>query len=276
MKTCFPFLFFIFFSWGLSSQNSSRIVVTVCIDGNTKLHIKGGKLFWEHLNDVPPGQHLECLVLTKVNEKRWDDWKTAFQLDFNTDSCTLTGTNLIVNEISKLVQSPTPANGWETIWWFNDPSAYPHTYSAVFEFTPIKKKAIIIQQLQKTEPVKSKATVKKEIIKPEYIPNNISFEIGKAALTKESFTELDKIYELLKTSLKEIEINGHTNNVGEKIKLQKLSEERALAVYNYLIKKGIPKEKMSYHGYGDSKPIASNDTEEGKVKNRRVEIKIIN
>jgi outer membrane protein OmpA-like peptidoglycan-associated protein len=276
-------LFSLILSTILHGQNSKKIVLTVCIDGNSKLHIKGGKMFWEHLEDVPPGKHQECTVLTKVNGKRWDDWKSAFQLDFNTDSCSFVGTKILFNEISQLVQSPTAANGWETIWWFNDPSPYPHSYSASFEFTPIKKSVVPgpirsqspIKKSDVSKPVKPKSTVKKDTIVSEYIPNNISFEIGNSTLTKGSLSELDKIYELLSSSSKKIEIYGHTNNVGEKIKLQKLSEDRALAVYNYLLNKGLSKERMSYHGYGDSKPIASNDTEEGKMKNRRVEIKIV-
>lgn len=227
-------------------------------------------MFWEHLNDIPPGKHLECMVLTKVNGKRWDDWKSDFQLDFNTDSFTIQGTVLQLNEISKLVQAPTAANGWETIWWFNDPSAYPHSYAVSFEFTPPKKNTIAAKPLIRTQP----KPVKKDTVVPEYIPNSISFEVGKAILTKESLPELNKIYESLKDSRYMIKIYGHTNNVGEKAGLKKLSEERAFAVYNYLLNKRISKDRMSYYGNGDEQPIASNDTEEGKAKNRRVEIRI--
>jgi outer membrane protein OmpA-like peptidoglycan-associated protein len=271
MKIYCSFLFYLILTTNVCAQNSKKIVLTVCIDGNSKLHIKEGKMFWEHLQDLAPGRHLDCMVLTKVNGIRWDDWKSTFQLDFNTDSCAVVGTVLQLNEISILVQSPTANNDWETIWWFNDPSDGPHTYSVSFEFTPLKKKTTIVKQPLKSKPQE----INKEAIIPEYIPNKISFEVGNATLTKESLPELDRIYESLKLSTKRIEISGHTNNVGEKEKLQKLSEDRALAVYNYLLIKGLSKERMSYHGYGDTKPILSNDTEEGKIKNRRVEIKII-
>jgi outer membrane protein OmpA-like peptidoglycan-associated protein len=272
MKIYLSILFYLLLTTNICAQNSTKVVLTVCIDGNSKLHIKDGKMFWEHLEDIAPGRHLDCMVLTKINGIRWDDWKSTFQLGFNTDSCVVAGTVLQLNEISKLVQSPTADNDWETIWWFNDPSSGPHTYSVSFEFTPLKKKTPITKQ-----PLKSKSPLAKtNTIIPEYIPNNIGFEVGNETLTKESLPELDKIYESLKLSTKRIEISGHTNNVGEKEKLQKLSEDRALAVYNYLLAKGLPKERMSYHGYGDTKPIVSNDTEEGKIKNRRVEIKIIN
>jgi outer membrane protein OmpA-like peptidoglycan-associated protein len=262
------FAIFLLFLGRLSySQTPPKIVITVCIIGNSKLHIKDDKLFWENLNDIPPGQDFyTCRVVTKVNGKQWDDWKTPFQLGFTTKSFAIVGTVLLKNEISELVQSPSAENGWETIWWFNDPSPEAHTYSTSFELIPSSNK----------KPVSvNPKSIKRDTVIQEYILNKISFEVGNAILTKESLPELDKIYESLKLSTKRIEISGHTNNVGEKEKLQKLSEDRALAVYNYLLIKGVSKERMSYHGYGDTKPILSNNTDEGKIKNRRVEIKII-
>ena len=72
-----------------------------------------------------------------------------------------------------------------------------------------------------------------------------------------------------------IEIIGHTDNKGEGIMNQELSEERAKAVFNYLISKNIPSQRLSYRGLGSSKPIASNETEAGRKKNRRVEFVVI-
>ncbi|MBL0023671.1 MAG: OmpA family protein [Saprospiraceae bacterium] len=72
-----------------------------------------------------------------------------------------------------------------------------------------------------------------------------------------------------------ISIAGHTDNVGEKFGLIKLSEERAKTIKNYLIEGGIAAFRVTALGYGDSKPLAPNDTEENKSKNRRVEIRIV-
>lgn len=119
--------------------------------------------------------------------------------------------------------------------------------------------------------------VKNEWKSGDIIPiKNIFFETGKANLLEESNTMLDEIAELLekKPSL-EIRINGHTDNTGKEEFNQKLSEERAKAVFDYLIEKGIGNE-IDYKGFGSSKPIASNDSEEGRKQNRRVEIEIIN
>ena len=72
-----------------------------------------------------------------------------------------------------------------------------------------------------------------------------------------------------------IEIGGHTDNQGNDEYNMNLSLERAKSVYNYLISKGISADRMSYKGYGETKPIASNDTEEGRQLNRRTEFKVI-
>jgi outer membrane protein OmpA-like peptidoglycan-associated protein len=71
-----------------------------------------------------------------------------------------------------------------------------------------------------------------------------------------------------------IELQGHTDNVGSEEYNQKLSDSRANEVYNYLIDKGIEKTRMTYVGFGYSKPIASNETPEGRALNRRTEFKI--
>jgi outer membrane protein OmpA-like peptidoglycan-associated protein len=88
--------------------------------------------------------------------------------------------------------------------------------------------------------------------------------------------ELNKLYKFLvdNAGLK-IEISGHTDNVGTEQYNVELSEKRARSVYNYLIDKGIDPKRLSYEGYGESDPIATNETEEGRAKNRRTEIKIL-
>ncbi|GAB4283077.1 MAG: hypothetical protein Kow0068_07860 [Marinilabiliales bacterium] len=106
--------------------------------------------------------------------------------------------------------------------------------------------------------------------------DKIFFETDKSELKKESLTELDKLYDLLvKSPTLKIEIHGHTDNVGTDEYNAKLSENRAKAVYNYLVEKGIQTERMSYKGFGHTKPIASNSTEEGRAKNRRVEFVVV-
>ncbi|MEI6854382.1 MAG: OmpA family protein, partial [Bacteroidota bacterium] len=72
-----------------------------------------------------------------------------------------------------------------------------------------------------------------------------------------------------------IEISGHTDNVGKENDNQLLSEARAKAVMDYFVRKGINPTRLTYKGYGSTQPIAPNTTDEGRAKNRRVEMKVI-
>jgi outer membrane protein OmpA-like peptidoglycan-associated protein/tetratricopeptide (TPR) repeat protein len=105
---------------------------------------------------------------------------------------------------------------------------------------------------------------------------NIFFDTDKYDLKSESTAELEKLTELLKNNpLMKIEISGHTDNVGEMKYNQVLSENRAKAVYDYLIAHGIAKERLTYKGYGQTKPIDTNDTDAGRANNRRTEFKVL-
>jgi outer membrane protein OmpA-like peptidoglycan-associated protein len=104
---------------------------------------------------------------------------------------------------------------------------------------------------------------------------NIFFEFGKSTISKESTTELEKLYEVLKENPNiKIEVSGHTDNVGSAASNKSLSNARAKAVVDYLINKGISSSRLTSVGYGFDKPIASNDTEEGRSLNRRTEFTI--
>jgi len=106
---------------------------------------------------------------------------------------------------------------------------------------------------------------------------NIEFAFGRANLRKSSFSILDKVGEILNQySNAKFVIEGHTDNVGDQERNLKLSEKRAKSVYKYLVSKfKISKDRVDLKGYGDSRPIAPNDTEAGRAKNRRVEIVIV-
>ncbi len=104
---------------------------------------------------------------------------------------------------------------------------------------------------------------------------NIFFAFGSAALDPKSNTELDRLVKLMKDvpGLK-VEISGHTDNVGSESFNQKLSEDRATSVVGYLSSKGIDKGRLVAKGYGSSKPIATNNSDEGRSQNRRTEFEI--
>ncbi|MFO8055576.1 MAG: OmpA family protein [Bacteroidales bacterium] len=106
--------------------------------------------------------------------------------------------------------------------------------------------------------------------------NNIFFELDEYELLPESKVELDRLLTLLDENPEmKIQIRGHTDNQGGKDYNQKLSENRAREVYNYLVNNGINKNRLSYKGFGQSKPIADNSTEQGRAKNRRTEFQVI-
>lgn len=114
------------------------------------------------------------------------------------------------------------------------------------------------------------------VIGSKTILNNIFFDFNKAKIRKESYVELDKIYALLKNkSLISVEISGHTDNKGDDKLNKKLSNDRAKAVMDYLVKKGLSKSRLTAKGYGKDQPVATNDTDEGRQLNRRVEMKIV-
>ncbi|HOF08168.1 MAG TPA: OmpA family protein, partial [Bacteroidales bacterium] len=118
--------------------------------------------------------------------------------------------------------------------------------------------------------------LKKVAAGAEIVLNNIFFDFNKATLRPESKTELKNVIEFLQQNPSvTIEISGHTDNVGSYEYNQSLSERRAKAVVDYLVEQGIPLSRLVYKGYSFSKPIASNDTEEGRQLNRRVEFKIL-
>jgi outer membrane protein OmpA-like peptidoglycan-associated protein len=108
------------------------------------------------------------------------------------------------------------------------------------------------------------------------ILKNIFFETNKFQLDPKSQAELDKIVQLLNDNpTLKIEISGYTDNVGKPPDNLSLSNNRAKSVVSYLIGKGIVSQRLVAKGYGETKPVADNATEEGKARNRRTELRVI-
>ena len=118
--------------------------------------------------------------------------------------------------------------------------------------------------------------LKKIAVGTKIVLKNIFFDFDKATLRPESTAELARLLELLNDvpTLK-IEISGHTDSKGADDYNKKLSERRAKSVTDYLISKGISASRLRSAGYGEEKPIATNDTDEGRQLNRRTEFEII-
>ncbi len=124
--------------------------------------------------------------------------------------------------------------------------------------------------------IKKDILLKKAEIGTRIVLNNIFYDFDKATLRPESEAELDRLNKLLtENPTLKIEISGHTDNIGSASYNQKLSENRAKSVVNYLFDKGIEKSRLTYKGYGFNRPVAKNDTEEGRQQNRRTEFEIM-
>lgn len=105
---------------------------------------------------------------------------------------------------------------------------------------------------------------------------DVHFNTGEATLRESSYEALGHLEEALKRNPNmRVEIAGHTDSRGDKASNQELSEERAQAVVDYLVEQGIERARLEAKGYGERKPVASNDTEKGRQQNRRTEVRIL-
>jgi len=132
-------------------------------------------------------------------------------------------------------------------------------------------------EIVKGKPIKTeKVEIKPIEIGTAYKINNINFETNSYQLTPKIMLVLNEFLDFLKTNpTVKISINGHTDNVGDAATNMTLSENRAKAVYDYLLIEDIAPERLKFKGFGATKAIASNDTEEGRAKNRRTEFVIL-
>lgn len=109
-----------------------------------------------------------------------------------------------------------------------------------------------------------------------FVLGGVYFDTGKATLKPESYPNLQDLLEYMKAKKTTvIELGGHTDDKGDDQQNMKLSEDRAKSVKQYLVDKGIEADRIKAVGYGETKPIASNKTEEGRKQNRRTEVKIL-
>ncbi|MCP4674892.1 MAG: OmpA family protein [Deltaproteobacteria bacterium] len=109
-----------------------------------------------------------------------------------------------------------------------------------------------------------------------FVLRGVYFDTGKARLKPKSYPNLDDLLDFMAArETAEIELSGHTDDVGDDAANLKLSEDRAKSVKKYLVSKGISAKRIVAVGYGETKPVTSNKTPEGRKKNRRTEVKIL-
>jgi outer membrane protein OmpA-like peptidoglycan-associated protein len=133
-----------------------------------------------------------------------------------------------------------------------------------------------ISQSRISQEIINNIRLKKVEVGESIVLNNIFFDTGAATLRPESYAELGVLSKLMNDNpTLKIEISGHTDNVGGAAFNQRLSENRAKAVVDFLLSRGIDSERLTYKGYGFDKPLAPNTTAEGRQMNRRTEFEII-
>jgi uncharacterized protein YegL len=148
----------------------------------------------------------------------------------------------------------------------------------IFEYTPsffghTQFKLVLCNNSKKIE---LNDSINYEPVKGNYILVNINFDSGKSNVKSTYNSEIDRLANIMKKEPKlNFEIRGHTDDVGDEKSNQSLSQKRAEAVKNELIKKGIDKSRLTAKGFGESVPIADNKTKEGKFRNRRTEFVIV-
>jgi len=145
-------------------------------------------------------------------------------------------------------------------------------------FFPTSENIDLRQQKQTTKIQKDINVVKIEeviIIGKSIVLKNLFFKTGQADLLPTSHSELERISKMIQDRNLKVEISGHTDNVGNDTDNQKLSLARANAVKNFLVQLGCDSKKLITVGHGKNKPIASNNTTEGRQQNRRVEFRVI-
>lgn len=144
---------------------------------------------------------------------------------------------------------------WVEVW------ATPETYSLT-----IIEKGEVEQEITANAILKELNETGKAIL-------YINFDSGKSTIKRESLPVVEQIIEMLKLANEiNLSVEGHTDGDGSNESNLKLSEARAKAVVEAIVKGGIDKSRLTFAGFGEEKPIANNSTEEGKAKNRRVEL----
>lgn len=135
---------------------------------------------------------------------------------------------------------------------------------------------INLKESSQLHPYEQVITLEPIEVNSKMILNNVFFDFDKSDLDSISGLELDKVADLLqKNPTIRIEISGHTDNKGDDKYNLSLSQRRAESVVAYLLQKGIERSRMVAKGYGETQPVAPNDTDENRARNRRTELKII-
>jgi outer membrane protein OmpA-like peptidoglycan-associated protein/tetratricopeptide (TPR) repeat protein len=180
-------------------------------------------------------------------------------------SATIEIRNTITNQMSKIQVDSVSGEYAFVVDFKNDLLLTVKKEGYAFE-----SKYVAASDTVNTEPVKQDITIQKIEVGKQYTINDIRFATNSVDINDTIKHVLEAFVEYLGSNPKlRVALQGHTDNVGSEQDNLLLSENRAKSIYDYLVTKGVSKARLSFKGYGASKPIASNDTEEGRAQNRR-------
>ncbi len=187
------------------------------------------------------------------------------------------GATVILKEANSTVNSRTLEPG---IFAFNikDPEAKTYNLTVEMDGYIFQNLSVDIEgATEDAKTVSQKIEMQKLIVGATSVLRNIYFDYGTAKFKEESYNELNKLENMMKKNSRlVVEISGHTDNVSSASFNKKLSQKRADAVKDFLLSKGVEAPRVTAVGYGEEKPLASNDDEkDGRELNRRVEFKVL-
>lgn len=205
------------------------------------------------------------IFMTQRLDDSWQKWSKPVNIGGGINSPGFDGYFFVTNKGEMYMMSSNKKGDlYQVTFKAPEPEPTPEPEPVVIkeEETPAAK-----------EPIAS-APTKPRVEVPTY--PNITFEYKSFQLTPDAKKELDELIEALKKEQSfSVKLEGHTDSKGDEAANQDLSEKRASSAKKYLTSKGIAEKRIQTQGFGESSPVDTNETEEGRSKNRRVEIKVI-
>lgn len=278
----------------------SNVEVTLSGPDNQKLNAFTGSDGKAIFSSIAPSHYGVSGLLNYINSSTQNIEKEAFEIYENQINISLTHNDpqftlkgVVINK------SQNNPEGGVVIKITNDTkqtmiSVQSNSENGIFQsqleaesdFTLVGKKASYISNIIKvsTKGLNRSATlfvnleldIEEAKVGQSIVLNNIYFEVGKTTINTAFSTDMDKLVQFLKDNNEtNLEIQGHTDNTGSLKLNNKLSQARANSIVDYLVKQGIDTRRISAKGFGPSLPIADNSTAEGRAKNRRVVIKVM-
>ncbi len=239
----------------------------------------GKKGYYSHEEARPAGYSVSFLYEIEIPEEQQLRFKSNFVKGVVRDKKTraplqarIELVNLEQNEVESLVESDSVTGRYLIVL----------TEGAEYALY-VNKKAYLFQSVnfnystgKNFEPVTLDIDLQKVELGKIAVLENIFFDVDKYELKQKSITELQKLLDFLMDNKSvKVEISGHTDNSGTSKYNNDLSLRRAESVFNFLVEKGIDPKRLSFKGYGALKPVAPNDTEISRQKNRRIEFRIV-